>query len=234
MSSEENRKNKPAEPKRPAGHEQVKSQAAVSPAQSPASAAQRASAAEASVAQAAAGQASATQAPPAQPDLTQELAKCRQDIASLQDQLLRKAAEFENFRKRMFREREEGVRYANALLLGDIIPIIDDFERALQSASESKDFTSFHSGVEMIERQLVSVLERNWGLKRFTPQSGPEGERFDPEKHEAIAVEELPSSGDPVVLENYQKGYYLHDRVLRPAKVKVSRPKQNVTNGNKE
>jgi len=86
----------------------------------------------------------------------------------------------------------------------------------------------------MIERQLVSVLERNWGLKRFSPKSGPDGERFDPEKHEAIAVGEDPSAGDQVVLENYQKGYYLHDRVLRPAKVKVSRPAQNATNGNKE
>jgi molecular chaperone GrpE len=86
----------------------------------------------------------------------------------------------------------------------------------------------------MIERQLASVLERNWGLKRFSARSGPEGELFDPEKHEAIAVEETPAAGDPVVLENYQKGYYLHDRVLRPAKVKVSRPAQNATNGNKE
>jgi molecular chaperone GrpE len=154
--------------------------------------------------------------------------------AGLQDQLLRKAAEFENFRKRMFREREEGVRYANALLLGDIIPVIDDFERALQSATDSRDFTSFHSGVEMIERQLVSVLERNWGLKRFSPKSGPDGEKFDPEKHEAIAVEDTAAAGDPVVLENYQKGYYLHDRILRPAKVKVSKSGQDATNGKKE
>jgi len=164
----------------------------------------------------------------------QRLERLAAENAALQDQLLRKAAEFENFRKRMFREREEGVRYANALLLGDLIPIIDDFERALQSATDSRDFASFHSGVEMIERQLVSVLERNWGLKRFSPQSGPQGERFDPEKHEAIAVEDTTAAGEPVVLENYQKGYYLHDRILRPAKVKVSRPAQNATNGKKE
>ena len=164
----------------------------------------------------------------------ERLERLAAENAGLQDQLLRKTAEFENFRKRMFREREEGVRYANAMLLGDIIPVIDDFERALQSATDSRDFASFHSGVEMIERQLVSVLERNWGLKRFSPKSGPDGEKFDPEKHEAIAVEDTAAAGEPVVLENYQKGYYLHDRILRPAKVKVSRSAQDATNGKKE
>jgi molecular chaperone GrpE len=210
MSAEENRKTKPSE-------------------QGPA---------RADEAQAPAG---AQSVPGGQPDgksaaeaPQERLERLAAENAGLQDQLLRKAAEFENFRKRMFREREEGVRYANALLLGDIIPIIDDFERALQSAADSRDFASFHSGVEMIERQLVSVLERNWGLKRFSPQSGPDGEKFDPEKHEAIAVQDTTAAGDPVVLENYQKGYYLHDRVLRPAKVKVSRPAQNATNGKKE
>jgi len=178
-------------------------------------------------------QAQAAGAPPAEAP-QERLERLAADNAGLQDQLLRKTAEFENFRKRMFREREEGVRYANAMLLGDIIPVIDDFERALQSATDSRDFASFHSGVEMIERQLVSVLERNWGLKRFSPKSGPDGEKFDPEKHEAIAVEDTAAAGEPVVLENYQKGYYLHDRILRPAKVKVSRSAQDATNGKKE
>jgi molecular chaperone GrpE len=167
-------------------------------------------------------------------DQRERLAALAAENAALQDQLLRRTAEFENFRKRMFREREEGVRYANAALLADLIPVIDDFERALRSVADTRDFASLHSGLELIERQLVSVLERNWGLKRFSPQSGPAGEKFDPEKHEAVAVEETPAAGEPVVLENYQKGYYLHDRVLRPAKVKVSKPAQTATNGNKE
>ena len=221
MSSEESRKNKPAEQKRAVGQEQAKAKAQGAGSSAPAAgeAGQRPPAA-------------AEQAAADQTDLAQQLARCREEAASLQDQLLRKAAEFENFRKRMFREREEGVRYANAALLSDLIPVIDDFERALQSAGGSRDFTALHSGVEMIERQMVSVLERNWGLKRFSARSGPDGEAFDPEKHEAVAVGEATSSGDPVVLENYQKGYYLHDRVLRPAKVKVSRPAQNVSEPN--
>jgi molecular chaperone GrpE len=215
MSAEENRKSKPVEQGQEAAPEAA---AGAQPA------AEKHSAAET---QSAAGAHPAANA-------QEQLARLAAENAALQDQLLRKAAEFENFRKRMFREREEGVRYANALLLGDLIPIIDDFERALQSAVDSRDFTMFHSGVEMIERQLVSVLERNWGLKRFSPQSGPNGDKFDPEKHEAIAVEDTAAAGDPVVLENYQKGYYLHDRILRPAKVKVSRSAQNATNGKKE
>ena len=161
------------------------------------------------------------------------LAELKDQNAALADQLLRKAAEFENFRKRMFREREEGIRYANAALLADLLPVIDDFERAIQSADDSRDFASFHSGVTMIERQLVSLLERNWGLRRFTAKSGPEGEPFDPEKHEAIAME--PGGGrEQIVLENYVKGYYLHDRILRPAKVKVSKPAEDQTTESKE
>jgi molecular chaperone GrpE len=224
MSSEESRKSKPGdkpgEQKRHAGSEQVKAQGGASPVPAAGEPTQRAPAA-------------AGEAAPQGTEPEQQLAQCRQEIAALQDQLLRKTADFENFRKRMFREREEGVRYANAALITDLIPVIDDFERALQSAAGSRDFASFHSGVEMIERQMVSVLERNWGLKRFSARGGPDGEAFDPEKHEAVAVGEPTSSGDQVVLENYQKGYYLHDRVLRPAKVKVSRPAQNATNGDK-
>jgi molecular chaperone GrpE len=150
-------------------------------------------------------------------DLTRKL---EEESSMLKDQLLRKTADFENFRKRMFREKDDGIKYANAVLLSEIIVVIDDFERAIQSAGESKDFDSFHQGVEMIEKRLVSMLEKNWGLKRFSST----GEEFDPERHQAIALEESAKHEKSVVLEDYQKGYLLHDRVLRPAKVKVSKP----------
>ncbi|MBN1835740.1 MAG: nucleotide exchange factor GrpE [Spirochaetales bacterium] len=153
-------------------------------------------------------------------ELENRNAELESENSSLKDELLRKAADFENFRKRMFRDKEEAIKYANADLLNDVLPIIDDFERAIQSAGESKDFEAFHAGVSLIERQLVSVLERNWGLKRFSAS----GELFDPERHEAIAAEESQSHEDAVVLEEYLKGYTLHDRVLRPAKVKVAKP----------
>ena len=153
-------------------------------------------------------------------DLQSQIQKLEEEVRDLNDQLLRKAADFENFRKRMFREKEESIKYANAALLSDLLSVVDDFERAIQSAADSKDFDAFHTGVSMIEKQMVSILERNWGLKRFSAN----GELFDPEKHEAIAVEETDEHDKEIVLEDYQKGYLLHDRVLRPAKVKVARP----------
>jgi len=143
-----------------------------------------------------------------------------EEKSCLEDQLLRKTADFENFRKRMLREKEDGIRYANSALLLDIVPIIDDFERAIQAVAETEDFHSFHQGVAMIEKQLVSILERNWSLKRFISL----GEEFDPEKHQAIAIEETDKYETAVILEDYQKGYYLQERVLRPAKVKVAKP----------
>ena len=163
-------------------------------------------------------------------DLRERIQQLEQSVKESNDQLLRKAAEFENSRKRLSREKEESIKYANAALLGDIVPIIDDFERAIESAADSKDFDAFHTGVSMIEKQMVSMLERNWGLKRFSAN----GEPFDPEKHEAIAVEETDKHESEVVLEDYQKGYLLHDRVLRPAKVKVARPVTPVEAGDEE
>jgi molecular chaperone GrpE len=142
------------------------------------------------------------------------------EVADFQDKLLRKQADFENYRKRMIREREDGSRYANAALLTDIIGLIDDFERAIKSAEESRDFPSFLQGITMIEKQFVEMLENRWGLKRFASM----GEGFDPTKHEAVLRVEGPADGKPTVVEDYQKGYYLHERVLRPARVKVMVP----------
>lgn len=140
--------------------------------------------------------------------------------SDLKEQLLRKQADFENFRKRLQREKDESARFANKQLLLDILPVIDDFERAIQSAEESKDFNAFHDGVALIEKQFTGMLERKWGLKRFEA----EGEDFDPQCHEAVAAETDPNTDTPKVLEAFQKGYLLHDKVLRSAKVKVSMP----------
>ncbi len=147
------------------------------------------------------------------------------EVADLKDKLLRKQADFENFRKRMLREREDAARYANAALLSDLIGLIDDFERAIHSGEESRDFNSFLQGITMIEKQLVDMLESRWGLKRFASV----GETFDPNRHEAVQRVEGPVDAKPTVVEDYQKGYYLHERVLRPARVKVMVPAQGET-----
>ena len=152
--------------------------------------------------------------------LQERIKELEEENSALKDQLLRKQADFENFRKRMSREKEDSIRYANSKLLLDLTGIIDDFERAIQSAEVSKDFEAFLQGISLIEKQMTAMLENRWGLKRFSSQ----GEKFDPDKHEAIASEESESYKDSVVLEDYQKGYYLHERLLRPARVKVAKP----------
>ena len=155
--------------------------------------------------------------------LKARITELEEENSSLKEQYLRKQAEFENFRKRMTKEKADAIAYANQQLLQDIIQIIDDFERAIRSSEESRDFDAFHDGVAMIEKQFTSMLERKWGLTRFDS----EGEEFDPQKHEAVTTEEVEDGDTTQVLEEYQKGYFLHDRVLRSAKVKVSVPKSS-------
>ncbi len=153
-------------------------------------------------------------------ELEAKIAELESENSDLKDQYLRKQADFENFRKRMFREKEDSIKYANSNLLEDLITIIDDFERAIKASSSAQDVESFKTGIEMIEKQFVGMLERKYGLKRFNST----GEEFDPEKHEAIGTEESEDHDASMVVEEYQKGYMLHDRVLRHAKVKVSVP----------
>ena len=148
------------------------------------------------------------------------------ELAEIRDQLLRKAADFENFRKRMNLEKQSAIEYANQSLLLDIIPVIDDFERAIQSAESSEELgelpagRAMRDGITMIEKQLVSQLENKWGLKRFNSA----GEPFDPNRHEALMMEKSPDVSEPTVQEDLVKGYFLKDRVLRAAKVKVLMP----------
>ena len=171
----------------------------------------------------AAGAAAAEGGPCASAD--DRIAVLEKEIEDLKDKLLRKQADFENYRKRMLREREDAARYANAALLSDLIALIDDFERAIRSAEESRDFANFLQGVSMIEKQFVEMLESRWGLKRFSSV----GEGFDPNRHEAVQRVEGPVGSKPTVVEDYQKGYYLHERVLRPARVKVMVPPPDVS-----
>ncbi|MDR2499589.1 MAG: nucleotide exchange factor GrpE [Treponema sp.] len=154
----------------------------------------------------------------------EKIGELEAQIAGLKDQYLRKAAEFENFRKRMNREKQEAIEFANQSLLLDMIPIIDDFERAIKSAeslaSPSPDCISLCEGIGMIEKRLTAQLENKWGLKRYDSA----GEIFDPNRHEAIMMEKSPDVSEPTVREDMLKGYTLKDRVIRSAKVKVVMP----------
>jgi molecular chaperone GrpE len=155
----------------------------------------------------------------------QKIAELETQLAETRDQLLRKAADFENFRKRMNQEKQSSIEYANQSLLLDIIPIIDDLERAISagengSPADSLSDTAFLEGIKMIEKRLTSQLESKWGLKRFDSAGQP----FDPNIHEALMMEKSADISEPVVQEDFSKGYMLKDRVIRAAKVKVLMP----------
>jgi len=162
----------------------------------------------------------------AEPSTPEEkIAELEARLAESHDQLLRRAADFENSRKRMNQEKTNAIEYANQSLLLDLIPIIDDFERAIQSGetslqSGSADYNSFLEGVKMIEKRFSSQLEAKWGLKRFNSA----GEVFDPNLHEALFMEKSPNVTEATVQEDLVKGYTLKDRVIRAAKVKVLMP----------
>jgi len=153
-------------------------------------------------------------------------------FAEANDNYLRKAADFENFRKRMNREKQEAIEYANQSLLLDLIEIVDDFERALKSAETlaTGEFKAFYEGITMIEKRFTTLLENKWGLKRFNSQ----GEPFDPNLHEAILMEKSAEITEPLVQEEYNKGYTLKERVVRHAKVKVLMPEKNAAQNNEE
>jgi molecular chaperone GrpE len=164
---------------------------------------------------------------PAEPAPEEKIAGLEAALAELRDQFLRKAADFENFRKRMNQEKQNAIEFANQSLLLDIIPVIDDFERAIHAAETSegagKDFTGLLEGIKMIEKRFSSQLESKWGLVRFNSA----GEPFDPNKHEALMMEKSPDVSEAVVKEDLIKGYLLKDRVIRAAKVKVLMPEGN-------
>jgi len=169
---------------------------------------------------------------PGQDDKIAELEAKAADLSAqldeMRDQLLRKTADFDNYRKRMNQEKQKTIDFANENLLLDIIPVMDDFERALQFAETSEELKELPAGkgmldgITMIEKQLVSKLENKWGLKRFNST----GEAFDPTRHEAMFMEKSPDIGEPVVQEDFLKGYMLKDRVIRAAKVKVLMPEE--------
>lgn len=135
-----------------------------------------------------------------------------------QNRYLRAQADFDNFRRRTMKEKEELSQYATAKLVGQLLPVLDNFQRALQTNAEAAEQSdSFAKGVDMIYRQLFQVLE-NEGLKPMEPVGQP----FDPEHHQAIMQVETDEYEEGTVVEVMQSGYWLKDKVIRPAMVKVS------------
>ncbi len=155
-------------------------------------------------------------APESGPSAEEETAKLRQEIADLRDRSMRTLADFDNFRKRAERERQDLKKYALAEPLRDFLDIIDNLSLALAAAGSADDLKR---GVEMIHRQMGDLLRR-FGVQEVAALGQP----FDPALHEAVSREEDATVQTPTVTGEMRRGYRLHDRLLRPAMVKVSVP----------
>lgn len=143
------------------------------------------------------------------------------ELAKLADEnhqrFLRVQADFDNFRRRTQKEKEELGQYASMKLIGQLLPVVDNFGRAIDAAKSGGEVESFAKGVDMIFRQLEQVLEQE-GLKAMDTV----GEAFNPDFHQAIMQVESEEHEEGIIVEEIQKGYMLKDKVLRPAMVKVS------------
>jgi molecular chaperone GrpE len=145
-----------------------------------------------------------------------EVARLQAEIADLRDRSIRTLADFDNFRKRAEREREEQRRYALSEVLRDFLAIQDNLDLALGAGGSADDV---RRGVEMISKQLRDLLRR-YGVEEVAAQ----GERFDPSIHEAVSRSEDSHVSEPTVSEVLRRGYRVHERLLRPAMVKVVVP----------
>ena len=152
----------------------------------------------------------------------ERIAALEKENADLKDQLLRRAADFDNYRKRMMKEKQDTYDYANAGLLGDLLDSLDNFDRTIDAAKDAKDAKSIADGIKMINKALVKMLEDKYGLTGY----GKEGDEFNPDEHEAIGRMEDEKAKKETLAQVYLKGYKLKDKVIRHAKVMVKVPKQ--------
>ena len=162
-------------------------------------------------------------------ELTQKIDDLTTENAGLKDQLLRRAADFDNYRKRMLKEKQDTYDYANESLLQDLLDSLDNFDRTVDAASNAKDVKSIAVGVKMISSSLVKLLEDKYNLSSY----GKTGDKFNPDEHQAIGSVQEPVA-EPVLKEVYLKGYKLKDKVIRHAKVMVSMPDGSVKAADKE
>jgi molecular chaperone GrpE len=149
-----------------------------------------------------------------------DAALLREQLADAQDRLLRLQAEFENFRKRALRERQEALQYGSQNLFKDLLPVVDNLERAIGHARESGggDLPSFLQGVELVERELLGILEKN-----HVTEIDALGKVFDPSLHEAMAQVESGDVPPNTIVDVLQKGFQLRDRLVRPSRVIVTK-----------
>jgi molecular chaperone GrpE len=150
--------------------------------------------------------------------LKSELEKSQQESKKNYDLYLRSLAELDNFKKRAARDKEEYSKFALLPLIQKLLSVIDDLERALAQFNNSKDLDGLSKGVEMITRSLQEII-KNEGVEPIEAL----GQAFDPQYHQPLIVEESDEHSENTVIEEFQTGYILHGRVIRPSLVKVSK-----------
>ena len=157
--------------------------------------------------------------------LNSQLVETREELLTLNDKYLRLAAEFDNYKRRVQRDQQDTIRFANEKLFKDLLPTLDNLERALQSGHEQAASQGLLEGVELTYKHFLDTLQK-MGIKQVTSV----GEAFDPAQHQAVGQVESTTVPENVVVDEYQKGYFLHDRILRPAMVTVAKAKTEPAN----
>lgn len=160
--------------------------------------------------------------------LEKQVEDLKKSNADLNNQVLRRAADFDNYRKRSIQEKQEVFDFANTNLLKDLLDSLDNFDRTIDAAATATDPKTIADGIRIINKSMVSMLENKYNLAAY----GEVGDAFNPDLHEAIGSSQDPVA-EPVLKAVYLKGYKLKDRVIRHAKVMVSMPDGTVTE-NKE
>lgn len=156
-----------------------------------------------------------------------KIQQLEEQLASEKDKVLRLSAEFENYKKRKQRELDDFKRFANETVFKQLLTVVDNFERAIASTQDNSDPEGLLKGVELIHKEIVKLLE-TFSVKVVEA----ENQTFDPNFHQAVTQEETDEVPDNTVTQVLQKGYLLHDRLIRPAMVIVS--KNKTKNKNKE
>ena len=150
--------------------------------------------------------------------LNEQLEAKHREAAEHYDRLLRVSAEFENYKKRSLRELEDFRKYANENLLRDLLPVVDSLQRALEVEIGSETDVGFREGIELTLREMLKVLER-FAVRPIETAGKP----FDPNFHQAMMQEETDQVPENTVIREFQRGYTIHDRLLRPAMVIVAK-----------
>jgi molecular chaperone GrpE len=149
-------------------------------------------------------------------DLTARLQESEKNAAENYDKYMRAVAELDNFRKRAAREKADAIQYGNEALLRDILPLVDGIDRALEHACNSEDFEAFKKGLKLLQGQFLGCLQKH-GVEMIDTA----GKGFDPHVHEAMMQVESAEHEDSQVVGEFERGYLLNGRLLRPAKVSV-------------